>query len=228
MTVAWHGKLPSTGDFVSRRLDDAQRAWLDAWLAALMQRLRQRGDDAWLAAYLASPSWRFLWLPQAAPLPWQGSAWVGVLMPSVDRAGRYYPLLLLHALDAWPWQAAEREALWAWLGRLDDIAASALHDDWTIEALEASLLRLGEPPSGAEALPTLEAGRPSLRRIGLSADGPAGGFAAEAAACWAHAVRDRCYWYGAAEGEQPSLLVSDGLHDAALADALLGMRRAPV
>ena len=221
MTVSWYGKLPSTGDFVSRRLDAVQLASLDAWLASLMQNLQQRRSDDWLPAYLASPSWRFLWMPEALPLPWQGRAWVGVLMPSVDRAGRYYPLLMLHALDTMPWHASEREALWSWLQQLDDIAAGALHDDWTIDALETSLAALGEPPSSEQTLPTLGHGRQSLRRLDLGGQSPESRLALEAAAYWVHMARDRCYWCGAVEGSV-TLLVSNGFDDEDLAGALLG------
>jgi type VI secretion system protein ImpM len=59
----WHGKLPTLGDFASRRLEPAfVEAW-DGWLAAGMLALREAEPGSWLDAYLESPSWRFVLMP---------------------------------------------------------------------------------------------------------------------------------------------------------------------
>ena len=72
---------------------------------------------------------------------WPGG-WAGVLMPSVDRVGRYFPLTLARPLPALPADAAQWRLL-GWLQRLDDLAVDALHDDWTVERLEAELVAWG-------------------------------------------------------------------------------------
>ena len=58
--VGWHGKLPTVGDFATRRLDgNFVSAW-DDWLCAGLARLRADDPQHWLEAYLASPTWRFV------------------------------------------------------------------------------------------------------------------------------------------------------------------------
>lgn len=205
--VGWHGKLPSTGDFVSRRLDGALLESLDEWLSALMLALREQAPTDWLPAYLASPSWCFLWMPRALPPPWQGRAWVGVVMPSVDRVGRYFPLVLIQPLAEMPRGAVEIEALWRWLQRLDQTAADALARDWSIATLEAELERLGVP---APPPPRADEGEPGQR------------FAAEARELWAGANAERCFWYCATDHFAPTLRSTAGLPSPELAQLLFG------
>lgn len=148
-TTAWYGKLPSLGDFASRRLPPEQLEALDQWLATGLAGWREREPEQWLQQFLAGPSWRFAW--PAGTLPGTG-ALVGVLMPSVDRVGRYFPFTLLRTLP----QPLGPQAL-SWLHRLDDLALDAMQEDWTIEQLEAELARLDAqaPQDGedSESLP---------------------------------------------------------------------------
>ena len=86
--VGFYGKLPSHGDFLRRRVSDAFVAAWDAWLQHCMAASRAALGDRWLDVYLTSPVWRFACAPGvagAAPV-------VGVMAPSVDRVGRYFPL----------------------------------------------------------------------------------------------------------------------------------------
>jgi type VI secretion system protein ImpM len=149
--TGWYGKLPSLGDFASRRLaPDFIEPW-DDWLAGGLAAWRERSPDGWLDAYLSSPSWRFVLMPGC--LRRDAGAWAGVLMPSVDRVGRYFPLTLAGGSLTLPADAAQLESLQRWLHRLDDLALDVLHDDWTVEQLEAELARLGRwaPPAASPA-----------------------------------------------------------------------------
>ncbi|CAN5907729.1 hypothetical protein BH11PSE8_BH11PSE8_34110 [soil metagenome] len=227
LAAGWLGKLPSTGDFASRRLDPVQVESLDRWLSSLMLALKEREPDRWLDAYLASPSWRFLWMPQAMASPWRGRAWIGVVIPSVDRVGRYFPLALIQPLDALPRTAAEIESAWRWLQRVDEAAADALDGDWTIEALEEELFRIGVPASASPEnidvggdLVNLGASVQTLSLAGHASPGAL--FAFEARKLWAQGRNDRCYWYCDTEHFQPTLLSSSGRPDGSLAQALFG------
>ena len=148
----WHGKLPTLGDFASRRLPPAFLDRWDDWLAAGINDLRAARPEAWLADYLDAPAWRFLLLPcvldggRASP---DGAGWAGVLIPSVDRVGRYFPFTIAAPLARLPGDAAGLEALLTWLHRAEDLAQDALHDDWDIDALEAALAVLGVPAGTA-------------------------------------------------------------------------------
>src|SRR5262245_48363546 len=98
----WYGKLPSLGDFAQRRLPpDFVEAW-DQWLAHELAAWQGADPAGWLERYLASTSWRFLLLPGSVP-GWPSSDTVaGVLMPSVDSVGRYFPFTLAWVLPRVP------------------------------------------------------------------------------------------------------------------------------
>jgi type VI secretion system protein ImpM len=84
--VGFFGKLPSHGDFVSRRLgNDFVHAW-DCWLQDCLAESRESLGERWLSTYLTSPAWRFA----AAPGAIGASSVAGVMVPSVDRVGRYF------------------------------------------------------------------------------------------------------------------------------------------
>jgi type VI secretion system protein ImpM len=94
--VGLFGKLPSRGDFVRRRTSDAfVDAW-DAWLRECLASSREALGERWLDLYLTSPAWRFaLSAGACGPAPV-----IGVMVPSVDRVGRYFPLALVANLPA--------------------------------------------------------------------------------------------------------------------------------
>lgn len=86
----WYGKLPGLGDFSQRGLPPGFVAAWDQWLAQCLVASRAALGEAWLDIYLGSPLWRFCLFPGVV-----GEAvWAGVLMPSVDRVGRYFPLTI--------------------------------------------------------------------------------------------------------------------------------------
>jgi diacylglycerol kinase family enzyme len=78
--------------------------------------------DAWLDAYLTMPIWRFVLLPGLVGQ----SGWAGVLMPSVDRVGRHFPLALAVELSS---LGAAAHAVFdggAWFTSLEDAALGVL------------------------------------------------------------------------------------------------------
>lgn len=151
----WYGKLPALGDFASRRLAPEWIAQWDAWLAAGLHQLRETSPDTWLADYLASPAWRFALLPGSLPDGSGDGLRVGVLVPSVDRVGRYFPLVVVSAPLPAPADGVQVAALWQWAGQVEEIAVQALQDDWSAEALDAALAALQSPdvPTADGAVP---------------------------------------------------------------------------
>jgi type VI secretion system protein ImpM len=218
----WHGKLPSLGDFASRRLVPAfVDAW-DGWLAAGMLAMRDADPAGWLTAYLASPTRRFVLAPGVLPGEAGRQAWAGVLMPSVDRVGRYFPFTIVLALGELPASTQQMQGLWSWLGRLDELAADALQDDWSVARLEAELARMALPdlqamaPAGVGPLAPGELAVLALR-AGVDAALQNG---LEAQSLWREQAAGLAYWYASTDLLAPSLFVSRGL--PAGAAALLG------
>ena len=221
----WHGKLPTLGDFASRRLPhEFVEAW-DAWLAAGLAALRQAEPQAWLDGYLASPIWRFLLMPGALGGPCGEHGWAGVLMPSVDRAGRYFPFTIATELAAPPRGADDFAALQRWLHEVDDVAADALQDDWTIQQLEAELARVRKrpgPASASSATLVLAPGVDTLTVPIASAAEVTSLTAGDAATIWQTAVFGQAFWWCEPDADPGRLVVSRGLPSGAAIGALLG------
>jgi type VI secretion system ImpM family protein len=127
----WYGKLPSLGDFAGRRLPPLFVEPWDRWLATGLASWRQ-SDEAWLDAFLAAPTWRFA-LGAGVPFK-QSPGYAGVLMPSVDRVGRYFPLTVVR-----PRGPREERAPAVWLHALEGSAVAALNGDWDAERFDAEL-----------------------------------------------------------------------------------------
>jgi type VI secretion system protein ImpM len=85
------GKLPSHGDFLRRNLPAELAGPLDDWLAAVVAGSRENLGEGWRGAWLEAPVWRFA----LAAGPCGPHAAAGVWLPSVDRVGRHFPLLLV-------------------------------------------------------------------------------------------------------------------------------------
>jgi len=104
----FYGKLPSIGDFVSRRLpSDFIRPW-DQWLQEVLYLSEKELGPHFKECYQSGPIWRFVLGPDCCG----GYNAAGILAPSWDRVGRSYPLMiaviadipLLHLmLKAEPW-----------------------------------------------------------------------------------------------------------------------------
>lgn len=85
-----YGKLPAHGDFVQRNLPGNFVGLWDEWLQRCLADSRDQLGDHWLDHYLTSAIWRFA-LGHGAI---NHQCWAGVLMPSVDSVGRYFPMTI--------------------------------------------------------------------------------------------------------------------------------------
>jgi len=162
----FYGKLPSEGDFVTRRLPwEFTSAW-DDWLQQGMQASRNALGDAWLALYLSAPIWRF----QLAPGVCGPLGWRGLFFASVDRVGRYFPFTLAFADATAPALASLSADTQAWIA-LEDAALAGLAPTLPI----ADFDRMTE----GLALPAAAAADPARPRVclytGGSEDVPARG-----------------------------------------------------
>jgi type VI secretion system protein ImpM len=226
--TGWYGKLPSLGDFASRRLAPSFVEPWDDWLAAGLSAWREQSPEGWLDAYLASPSWRFVLMPGCLRNGPGGQsidtgAWAGVLMPSVDRVGRYFPLTLARMLPALPADAQQLDGLQRWLHRLDDLALDVLHDDWTVEQLEAELPRLGHwaPPALPARSPRVALPGPAGMVEFDAGGGVAGLLATVAQQGLVDALHGHALWLSDDGAGAPALRITHGLPSAAGFPALL-------
>jgi len=139
----WFGKMPNLGDFVSRRLPhEFIRGW-DDWLQSGMAKARAELGAAWPARYLVAPVRRF-WL---APGLLGDTGWAGVLMPSVDGVGRYFPLTIAAAVAGR--DLASVLAASAWFRAIDAAGRKVLDVNFSADDLEGELAQVAPLPVDA-------------------------------------------------------------------------------
>jgi type VI secretion system protein ImpM len=134
-TAGWFGKIPALGDFASRRLPQEFIAVWDFWLQHGMAASRASLGDRWLEYYLTSPIWYFDLFPGIIG----SQAWTGLLMPSVDKVGRHFPLTIAAPLDPTEGSIVAMFERQDWYARLGQIALGTLSVDYPVERLEADL-----------------------------------------------------------------------------------------
>lgn len=136
LATGWFGKIPSTGDFVTRRLPEPFREAWDRWLQQALAGSRERLGEDWDRRYLSMPAWRFLLSPGMAG----AGGWAGVLVPSVDAVGRRYPLTLACALPGEsPDLAGTAQAAAAWFDAIEGVALDALELRRDVAAVDAAV-----------------------------------------------------------------------------------------
>jgi type VI secretion system protein ImpM len=164
----WYGKLASLGDFAQRRLPPAWLRACDAWLSAAMQSGRDQLGERWLETYLTAPLLRFAWAPGVIDRQW----WFGLLMPSCDSVGRYYPLVIAHPRARPPEDRIALDHLELWYEHLARAAMHTLNDGASsVDALEAALQEAPPWPTPGSGAPLVVSSfdRGEHHRIGRSA-----------------------------------------------------------
>ncbi len=176
--LGFHGKLPSHGDFVRRRVPgDFLGVW-DRWLAACIPDSRQALGERWLEAYLTSPLWRL-----AVSAPACGGPAAGLLMPSVDSVGRYYPLTLVANLPPGVNLLALAAEDGDWFEALEQLALQVLRSDesFDLDGFDREVAALGArlaPRVCDDPEALRDGGLPARLGVGAQADLPAALFAA--------------------------------------------------
>ena len=123
--AAWYGKLSSLGDFAQRRMPAELFAAFDTWLSTAMRDGRELLGERWLDVYLTAPVLRFAWAPGVIDSRW----WFGVLMPSCDSVGRYFPLVIAQPRARAPEDRIALDHLELWYEHLAHAALHTLSDD---------------------------------------------------------------------------------------------------
>lgn len=152
--LAYYGKLPARGDFIGRRLPrETIGAW-DGWLQEAMAASREAIGTGWLELYLVSPLWRFV-LPAGLC---GGTTLAGVMMPSVDKVGRAFPLMLAAELDDGLPPAALLAGASAWFAATEDLALSALAEDFALDRLDTPVAATQLAMGGNVAVRSIDLG----------------------------------------------------------------------
>lgn len=133
--MAWFGKLPCVGDFCSHNLGAQLLGEMDDWLSTAMKRGVNAHGAAWTQAYFENPMHGFVWGRNTLPALQDGVV-IGVIMPSVDKAGRAFPFVLLEQIDWGVGIELSCTALENWFSHAHTVCADALNHEWSLEKLK--------------------------------------------------------------------------------------------
>jgi len=217
--AGFYGKLPAKGDFLSRHLPREFIDHWDTWLQSGMHASREALGEAWLQIYLTSPLWRFV----LASGTCGESAWAGVMMPSMDKVGRYFPMTVAARLPPPVMPALAAHKCKSWFSAVENHLLEALDDEsLDVDAFDETLqncLLDDEPDSAADITSDLDHGvRAPLNDeldlahavLGLAAGMPD------------HPLRSCSIWWGqGSERIAPGLVFSRGLPGPGKFTALL-------
>jgi type VI secretion system protein ImpM len=147
--AGFYGKLPCKGDFLQRRIaQEFVDAW-DTWLQQCLFASREQLQEGWLDAYLTSPVWRFALAEGVCG----SGAYAGVMVPSVDRVGRYFPLTLVVQLDTEDCLLdLASDAVRPWFDSAESLALGALQaHDLDLSFFDEQVAALARPLNDLEA-----------------------------------------------------------------------------
>jgi type VI secretion system protein ImpM len=206
----WYGKLASLGDFAHRRLPQEWLQACDAWLSQTLRIAAERLGPRWLEVYLTAPLLRFAWAPGVMGTPW----WFGVLMPSCDAVGRYYPLIVAQPRARPPVDRIAIDHLELWFAQAARATLRTLHEQLSADDFDAQLVDLPPWPT-ARMLPRPDAAA-ALQRYRIEGDLPLSQWLQALAS---QALLDRLpgctlWWQAPEEGAAGALSIAQGLPDA--------------
>ena len=117
-----YGKVATRRDFIAVATTQSFLSVWEPWLQSGVASSREFLRDTWIDAFLVAPVWRF-WL--GADIC--GATVLGATMPSMDGAGRYFPLTLAARADEGAeFPPPEADAQEEWFARVEDFLLSTL------------------------------------------------------------------------------------------------------
>mgnify|MGYP000259424774 FL=1 len=123
MKIGFFGKLPGYGDFVQRNTNHKVIDYWDNWITQSIDASQGILDHDWKTTFFNSPIWRFH-IQGGVVVP---DAISGLMMPSIDSAGRCYPFVVICQLKP-------PTNIFSLASKLDDFHANC--EDFIIRLLE--------------------------------------------------------------------------------------------
>lgn len=157
-SLGFYGKIPGNGDFVSRQLPRTFVDPWDQWLQESISSSRQQLGEKWLDRYLIGPIWRFALSSGVCG----DNAWVGLVMPSVDSVGRYFPLTLAVPVNDTCRLLAIADNHESWFAQAEEIALSALDKNIKLDAFNQDIIKLAVPSYFSDCSPAVAPPEPEL------------------------------------------------------------------
>lgn len=139
--IGFFGKLPTHGDFVSSALGLRLQGELDQWIRGGLIALETALDTEWRRLFHATSAWRFvirsgIWAPGAV---------AGVLLPSQDRVGRSFPLVIVAQLQKFSGQLRDLCEDDSWFTAAEALAETSEKPDFEMRRFIEAIKRLRPP-----------------------------------------------------------------------------------
>ncbi|MBL1262037.1 MAG: type VI secretion system-associated protein TagF [Thiotrichaceae bacterium] len=126
-----YGKLPMHGDFIHRNLPTSFLTPWDEWLQCYIAGAREQIGDEWLNIYLTSPIWRFALSAGVI----DQHHWAGIILPSVDQVGRYYPFSIARQLPPGINPLEFMSSNTSWFEGIEELALQTLDEQHQVDEL---------------------------------------------------------------------------------------------
>ena len=139
--AGFFGKVISHGDFVANRFDRGLRQFIDGWLQRSIEYSRRSLGQAWPRNFETMPVWRFMLTPGLVGR----SGFAGLMMPSADRVGRHFPLLVAARLALPPPKLHVTQNMHMWFDEAERLLLSARRSGFDLDRFDEALAALPMP-----------------------------------------------------------------------------------
>lgn len=158
--VSWFGKLPAYGDFIGRRMAHSFQGEWDYWVRSGLDQLRSDEPDQWVERYTLSPLWNFM-----CSSSFSGQSICGVIAPSMDRVGRFFPISVIAIADGAGESFVDDTVLLDFFAGASAAVIDARRLTMGAEDFEQRLVALPWPMQGAAAAGSAAAPANSIANI---------------------------------------------------------------
>ena len=140
-TIGFFGKLPTHGDFVSAAIGSRLQGELDQWVRNGLIALESAQGPDWRRLFHATSAWRFV----VGRGVWAPSAIAGVLLPSRDRVGRSFPLIIAAQLQRFSGHLRDLCEDDSWFTAVEALAETSDKADFEMPRFVEGIKRLRPP-----------------------------------------------------------------------------------
>jgi len=136
----FYGKLPFYADFLHLSNHEKLVGEWENWAQQTLHKSQQiQGKEFWLEQYVKSPVWQFMLTPGVV----NDSAYIGIMIPSVDSVGRYYPFMFYVQVVSNDLSSLLAADLTSWLAEIQDYILQILElDTYSFEELKSNIIEI--------------------------------------------------------------------------------------
>jgi len=146
--VGYYGKIPSKGDFITKLLPRSFTDPWDTWLREVIAHTKSELGENWMEYYLTTPIYHYALSSGLCGNP----VWLGVMMPSVDSVGRYFPMTICKSFSVTSNPLSLIEKNKQWLVKAEDLLLSCLDENFSQSEFDKQLSLLASEESNESTI----------------------------------------------------------------------------